>query len=131
MSNNPFGVMDALAPLRSAAMSLPVIEPNIPAKWMHERIVRSINEFEEKLDSHHEVGLRLVSFGSNEVFHIEDVGFWGPDLIKFFGKNSQNEPVELMQHYSQVSVLLVASKKLNDQPKRIGFILMQNLEEKP
>ena len=44
---------------------------------MHERIVRSINRFEASLDQDHEVGARLVNFGANVTFHIEDVGYWG------------------------------------------------------
>jgi len=48
-----------------------------PAEWMYERLIRSIADFEEKLDESQELGLRLVNFGSHETFHIEDVGFWG------------------------------------------------------
>ncbi|MBU2490436.1 MAG: hypothetical protein KKA60_13695 [Proteobacteria bacterium] len=40
-----------------------------PAEWMYERIVCSINDFEEALDHDHEVGARLVTFGANVTFH--------------------------------------------------------------
>ncbi|TBC02108.1 DUF6173 family protein [Rhizobium ruizarguesonis] len=98
-----------------------------PASWMYERIVKSIIDFEEKLDPNLEIGARLVSFASSEIIHIDDVGYWGPDIIKFYGKNADGNPVELMQHMSQLSVLLVAVKPLAE-PRRIGFVLKGKLE---
>jgi len=103
-------------------------EPIIPAKWMYERLVRSIAEFEEGLDESEEIGARLVSFG-NDVFHIEDLGYWGPDIIKFYGTNQNGKPIELIQHISQLSVLLVAMPKIAEKPRRIGFKLTKELEE--
>ncbi|MXW50233.1 MAG: hypothetical protein F4X81_09490 [Gammaproteobacteria bacterium] len=98
------------------------------AKWMHERVVRSINSFEEQLDQEHEVGARLVNFGLEMTFHIEDVGYWGPDIITFYGMDQEGNNVELLQHISQLSVLLVALKKVRDEPRRIGFALMESVE---
>ena len=100
-----------------------------PAKWMHERVVRSINSFEEQLDQEHEVGARLVSFGSEMTFHIENVGYWGPDIIIFYGRGQDGNSVELLQHISQLSVLLVALKKVHEEPRRIGFELMKSVEK--
>ena len=99
------------------------------AKWMHERVVRSINSFEEQLDQEHEVGARLVSFGSEMTFHIGDVGYWGPDIIIFYGKRQDGNSVELLQHISQLSVLLVALKKVHEEPRRIGFNLLKSVEK--
>ena len=96
---------------------------------MYERIVRSIIEFEKSLDKDQEVGARLVQFGQNEVIFIDDVGYWGPDIIKFYGHNVDGRPVELMQHFSQMSVLLVSVKVDKEEPRRIGFILEEKLRE--
>jgi hypothetical protein len=98
-----------------------------PAEWMYERLIRSIATFEEELDDTQELGLRLVNFGS-ETFHIENVGYWGPDLVKFYGKNHEGKPIELMQHITQVSVLLVAVPKQHPKPRRIGFELVKQLK---
>ena len=100
-----------------------------PAKWTHERIVRSIIDFEKKLDETLEIGLRLVSFSNAEVIHINDVGYWGPDLVIFYGRNSLNHPVELIQHITQVSVLLVAMPKEGEEARRIGFDLEAKLNK--
>lgn len=104
----------------------PPKSPN-PAKWMHERIVSSINDFEKELDSDHEVGARLVSFGSDVTFHIEDVGYWGPDMIIFHGVSTDGKRVQLLQHVSQLSVLLVAADKVYEKARRIGFDLTEKL----
>lgn len=102
-----------------------------PAEWTHERIVRSIVDFEKELDDQHEIGARLVSFTEREVIHIEDVGYWGPDIIIFYGRNADGNPVQLIQHISQVSVLLVALPKEHEEPVRIGFQLERKLQKKP
>jgi hypothetical protein len=93
------------------------------ARWMFERLATYIKQFEGALDDEHEVGARLVSFGHNLTFHVQDMGYYGPDMIVFYGRNDQGEPVQLIQHTSQLSVLLVAVRKQAEQPRRIGFIL--------
>ena len=111
---------------------LPTPDPHTvnPASRMYERLVRSIAQFEEALDDTQEIGARLVTFGSQEVIHVEDVGYWGPDLVVFYGKNSEGKPLQLLQHQSQVNVLLVAVPKEGKQPRRIGFDLVSRLETK-
>jgi Family of unknown function (DUF6173) len=94
-----------------------------PARWTFERLATYIKQFESRLDDEHEIGARLVSFGANLTFHIEDMGYFGPDMIVFYGRNEKDEPVQLIQHTSQLSVLLVAVKKQSALPRRIGFIL--------
>jgi hypothetical protein len=101
-----------------------------PAEWMHERLVKSIATFEEELDKTKEIGARLVNFGPSEAVSIENVSYWGPDLIIFQGTNIDGHPVELLQHYTQVNVLLVAVPAKNDPPRRIGFILEHKLQQK-
>lgn len=96
-----------------------------PAEWMYERLKKYIKEFEAQLDEDHEVGAHLVSFGHELTFHIQDIGYHGPDMITFYGRNDKGEDVQLIQHTSQLSVLLVAMRKQQAQPRRIGFVLDQ------
>ena len=97
-----------------------------PAKWMYERLVRSVIAFEKKLDATREIGARLIQFAPGETIAIDDIGFWGPDLIKFYGRNAEGHPVELMQHISQVNMLLVAVP-VSGKARRIGFLLEKHL----
>lgn len=99
------------------------------AQSMYERLVRAIIEFESALDEEHEVGAQLVSFDDKQTFNIMDIGFWDPDLIIFFGVTQANNRVQLMQHISQINIMLVAMPKVEKKspPRRIGFILEQKM----
>lgn len=110
-------------------VDIPRLEDPNHVKWMYKRISRSIIEFEKELDDTKEVGARLVSFNANETILIDDLGYWGPDLIKFYGTNKDGNKVELMQHTSQVNVLLVAVPVEGEKPNRIGFLLEQKLNK--
>lgn len=112
-------------------MSIPT--PNVPeiklpvnanlASEFYERLISMINQFDDELDDEHEVGMRLVSFGQAIQFHVEDLGYHNPSLIRFFGRTEDGQKVELIQHVSQISFLLMSVKRLNpEEPKKkIGF----------
>ena len=101
--------------------TLPLHQTN-PAAWTYEKLINYIREFESKLDDQHEVGASLVSFGPATVFHIESIGYAGPHIICFFGKMDDGSPVQLVQHMSQLNVLLMAMKKQQPVARRIGFV---------
>jgi hypothetical protein len=100
-----------------------------PARWMHERLVNQIVEFEKGLDADHEVGGRFVEGPNAEALHIENMASWGPDMIIFQGKYSDGRKFELIQHFSQVSMFLVAIRKMEEAPRRIGFDLVRTMKE--
>lgn len=92
------------------------------ASDMYKRIVTLINHFEASLPDNMQAGGRLVSSG-NITFSIQDVGFWDPNMIVFYGELSDGSKVELVQHLSQLDLLLVAvPRKDPSKPRRvIGF----------
>lgn len=94
-----------------------------PAKWAYERLGRYIREFEADLDDEHEIGAMLVTHASGGTIRIDDLGYYGPDMISFFGVDGQGQSVQLIQHVSQLSVLLVAVKRAGPEPRRVGFKL--------
>jgi hypothetical protein len=89
---------------------------------MYERLGKYIQKFEAELDNDHEVGARLVSFGQSITFHIERMGYSDPDMILFYGISETMGKVQLIQHISQFSVLLVSVVKQQEKPRRIGFL---------
>ncbi|NWG52692.1 MAG: hypothetical protein HXY28_03140 [Hydrogenophilaceae bacterium] len=111
-----------------AAIEQPPIENLTPAQWAYMRLAQAIVAFEQKLDAEHEVGFHLVQFGGGQVFHAENLGYWAPDLLIFFGKNGLGDPIQLIQHVTQLNVLLVAAKKAEAEgaPRRIGFDILQD-----
>ena len=116
--NQPIGLAIGLAIGRAKEMSQ---LPPSPAESMCNRLRKSIIEFERKLDYNQEIGARLTNFSEREPIHIDEVSYWGNDLIIFRGTNADDYPVELLQHVSQISVLLVAVPKQHETPRRIGF----------
>ena len=108
---------------------VPAGKPYHPAAWMHERIVRRIMEFEKDLGPDQELGGRFVEGTNSETIHITNVASWGPDMIMFMGEHPDGRTFELLQHYSQVSVLMVAVRKISTEPRRIGFELIKTVKE--
>lgn len=105
-------------------------KPYDPAAWMHQRLVHQVMEFEKNLGPDHEVGGRFVEGPNGEPLHLSNVASWGPDMILFMGEFPDGRKWELVQHYSQVSMLLVAVKKINDAPRRIGFELLKSVRSR-
>lgn len=110
-------------------------DPETPylASDMYRRIVALINNFESDMPDDMQAGGRLVSAG-NITFSIQDVGFWDPNMIVFFGELSDGSHVELVQHLSQLNLLLVAVKRTDDtdKPRRIiGFTTKDEPDTEP
>jgi hypothetical protein len=105
------------------------VNPNLASEF-YKRLIKWIQEFDNNLDQEHEVGIRLVSFGQNVTFHLEDMGYMNPSLISFSGVTEDGEPVELIQHVSQISILLLKVKRIDAQhPKKpIGFMSQDDNE---
>lgn len=126
----PQPMVPAQSAEEAAALSAGVRMRDNPAEWAFVRLSRMIEEFESKLDKDDEIGARLVGLPGDSTLKVEDVGFWGPDLIMFFGKTSEGKPVRLVQHYTQLNVMLTASPKPQDRPaRRIGFQLNEMVEK--
>jgi hypothetical protein len=100
-----------------------------PAGWMFVRLVDQIKAFEDRLDPDEEIGGYLPTGVGADAFHILGVAYSNPDPLIFSGLNQHGRPVHLVQHYTQLSLLLTALPKLKEEeePRRIGFLLEQNL----
>lgn len=100
-----------------------------PAQWAYERIILYIQNFEKTLDNNHEVGIGFTDGGAG-VMRIEGLGYFDPDIITYYGTNGAGAKAQLVQHVSQLNVMLVAHPKSVDQaePARIGFRLAEELE---
>ena len=87
------------------------------------KLYTEINEFDSNLNAEDEVVARLVNFGEIIQFGIESIGFSDPSLIIFSGHTSDGSHVQLVQHVSQISILLLSAKRPDpEKPKfPIGF----------
>lgn len=104
-------------------------EQKTPAEWAYERIILYIQNFEEQLDGDHEVGMGFAG-GDVGSIRIQGVGFFAPDLITFYGSDEAGAKTQLVQHVSQLNVMLKSARKLHEDaaPNRIGFNLAASLD---
>ena len=103
--------------------------PKSEAQWAYERLILYIQNFESQLDNEHEVGMALAGAKVGTLL-IQGIGFFAPDIVTFYGEDEQGGRLQLVQHVSQLNVMLVASPKREDEPNRIGFRLVQQLGDK-
>ena len=101
-----------------------------PAEWAYERLVLYIKNFEEQLDNTHEIAMGFAGSDSG-VLRIEGIGYFDPDIITFYGTDQSGAKTQLIQHVSQLNVMLRALPKHEEaeEPNRIGFRLVADLEE--
>ena len=100
-----------------------------PAEWAYERLVMYIQNFEKQLDGDHEVAMGFVG-GEAGVLRIEGMGYFDPDIVTFYGSDSSGIKTQLVQHVSQLNVMLRALPKPAEtsEAARIGFRLAQDLK---
>ncbi|TQS71437.1 hypothetical protein ERN12_10415 [Rhodobacteraceae bacterium] len=105
-------------------------ETKSPAQWAYERLVLYIQNFEEHLQPDEEIALGLTG-GAAGTLRIEGMGYFAPDILAFYGRNSQGARTQLVKHVSQLDVMLVALPKAEDapEPRRIGFRLARDMEK--
>ncbi|MBY6092428.1 DUF6173 family protein [Maritimibacter alkaliphilus] len=101
-----------------------------PAEWAYERLILYIQNFESTLDAEHEVAMGFAGSDAG-VLRIEGMGFFEPDIVTFYGSDAGGAKTQLIQHVSQLSVILRAMPKAQPAvaPRRIGFRLAADLEQ--
>ncbi len=119
-------------PLPDAISKKPV-EQKSPAEWAYQRLILYIQNFEKTLDTEEEVAMGFTDTGAG-VLRIEGLGFFDPDIVTFYGTDPTGARTQLIQHVSQLSVILRAlpksAKEDNSPPRRIGFQLASELGNK-
>ena len=106
------------------------VEHKSPARWAYERLILYIQNFEEQLDAEHEVGMGTAG-GELGVLRIEGMGYFDPDIVTFYGSDASGVRTQLIQHVTQLNVMLRAAPKPQGQaePARIGFRLAADLQK--
>lgn len=99
-----------------------------PARWAYERMILYIQNFEKQLNSDQEVAMGFT--GSNAgVIRIEGLGYFDPDILTFYGSTEDGAKTQLVQHVSQLNVMLRAMPTQTQviEPNRIGFKLARDI----
>jgi hypothetical protein len=107
-------------------VEMPEPEPaqKSPARWAYERLVHYIRNFEAQLDGNEEVAMGFAGSDAG-VLKIEGLGYYDPDILTFYGRDEEGMKTQLVQHVTQLSVLLRAVPKITPEvpARRIGFHL--------
>ncbi len=116
-------------PLPDAVARKPVTQKS-PAEWAYQRLILYIKNFEKTLDDEHEIAMGFTDTGAG-VLRIEGLGYFDPDIVTFYGTDAMGGRVQLVQHVSQLNVILRAMPKAPEaeEPRRIGFELARALDE--
>ena len=121
---------EAVAPseLLQSMMDEPVDQKSA-AEWAYQRLIIYIQNFEKTLDNEHEVAMGFTGADAG-IMRIEGMGYFDPDIVTFYGSDAQGTETQLVQHYSQLNVILRALPKVEQAapPNRIGFRLAQDLK---
>lgn len=115
-----------------AALAGQRLEDKSPAQWAYERLILYIKNFEDQLDDRHEVAMGFAG-GEAGVMRIEGIGYFAPDIVTFYGRDEDEARTQLVQHVSQLNVMLRALPKARelDEPRRIGFRLAAGITREP
>ena len=110
-------------------VTLSPVEEKSEAQWAYERLILYIQNFEKTLDNEHEIAIGFAGAEAG-VIRIEGMGFFDPDIVTFYGQDQLGMRTQLVQHVSQLSVMLRALPKQVEEapPTRIGFRLAQDIE---
>lgn len=107
--------------------SIKTIRVDTPVQhmWADEQfeiLKRYIMDFEQTLDSEHEVGIMMTNFGQSVLMHVTQITYEDPVLMVFKGYVNGREAT-LIQHINQLNFMLTTVDKEPNRPKRqIGFI---------
>lgn len=94
------------------------------AQYIAQAIRDKLVDFQNSLSDVEDVGLKAVQFGTAITIFIESVSSLGCSLVVFRGRDNAGNPCELVQHISQVNVLMVTVPKPVEIPHReIGYHL--------
>ena len=106
------------------------VEQKSPAEWAYQRLILYIQNFEKMLQKEEEIAMGFTDTGGG-FLRIEGLGHFDPDIVTFYGTDQTGSKVQLVQHVSQLNVLLRAMPKQQDaeEPRRIGFRLAEALDE--
>ncbi|MFV2053853.1 DUF6173 family protein [Aliiroseovarius sp. YM-037] len=127
---NPDGSITSAPEEIPDAVTKKPVKQKSPAEWAYERIILYIQNFEKQLDNEHEVAMGFAG-GDMGVMRIEGLGFFDPDIVTFYGSDQVGAKTQLIQHVTQLNVMLRALPKevTKAEPSRIGFRLAADLKD--
>ena len=92
------------------------------AEYISKVIGQKINDFQSALSDNEDVALQIIQFNNSIILYVTEVSHLGTGLILFRGFDVEKRPCEIVQHISQINLLLMIVPKAPEVPHRkIGF----------
>lgn len=93
------------------------------AKSVFARITKLISDFEKDLPKDKQAGISVPALNNVSVF-LDSISYWNPDIIVFYGHLLDGSSTQLIQHISQLNIVLFTMPREEKTLSRrtIGFI---------
>lgn len=92
------------------------------AEYIAKIIGQKIVNFQSSLSDNEDVALQIIQFNNSIILYVTGVFHLGTGLVVFQGVDSNKNPCEIVQHISQISILMAVVSKAPEVPRRkIGF----------
>ena len=76
------------------------------ARQIASRLYEAVINYQKSLSNAQDVALQIVHFNTNTIIIVENIGYIDYSLVVFRGKDNNGRPIELIQHISQINVLM-------------------------
>lgn len=87
-------------------------------EYAFDALANEVRRFENTLPATLEIGIAVA--GADNIIHVSSIRRSG-QMIIFEGLDNHGRIARLIQHYTQVSLQIIAVDKLKDEANRIGF----------
>jgi hypothetical protein len=93
-----------------------------PAQYLFDNAIKKLRDFQSQLTENQEPAINLISSGAM-LIRIKGFSYENPDMFVFNGVDMAGNPVQILQHYTQLNMALVSVPKevLTEPAYRIGF----------
>jgi hypothetical protein len=95
-----------------------LIEIKTAPDYAFDSLSSEVTKFQNGLTGEYEVGLAMN--GAGGTIHVNSIRLES-QLIVFEGVDDQGRTARVIQHYTQLSLQMVAAAKLDEHARRIGF----------
>lgn len=83
---------------------------DMSSKEIYDWILGKIRDYQAQLSDGQEVGASFSQYGAIGVIRLRTLGYRAPDYMLIDGIDSEGNPVRLLQHISQLGIMLTAMK---------------------
>lgn len=105
-----------------ASLSKPIVHKS-EAELAYEHIKQYVSKFQSELDENHQISISIFTPTQEFNIMVADVGFYGPNIVSFYGTDNDGNKIQVIQHVNQVNIQLRCVPKSENQPKKsIGFL---------